>query len=121
LTLECFTTMCQAISVFQGWRFVLTNAPNTANLNHFYLLFDDGVSSSINLTVTAGFDFEHGWSWTPHSADLNPCDYFFQGLLKGKVYKYNHHPHLVEELKAEFTVAVEMSFKKQRQQLWIIA
>ena len=87
----------------------------------FYLLFDDGVRSSIDLTVAAGFDFGHGWSWTPHSADLKPCDYFFQGLLKGKVYKYNHHSHLVEELKAEFTVAVEMSLKKQRQHLWFIA
>jgi hypothetical protein len=28
---------------------------------------------------------------------------------------------LVEELKAEFTVAVEMSLQKQRQQLWFIA
>lgn len=83
----------------------------------FYLSFDDGMISSINLIVAAGFDFGHEWSWTPHSADLNPCDYFFQGLLKDKVYKYNHHPHLVEELKAEFTVAVEMSLQKQRQQL----
>jgi hypothetical protein len=55
------------------------------------------------------------------SPDLNPCNYFFQGLLKGKVYKYNHHTHLVEELKAEFTDAVEMSLMKQRQQLWFIA
>jgi hypothetical protein len=37
--------------------------------------------------------------------------------LKGKVYKNNHHPHLVAELTAEFTVAVEMSLKKQRQRL----
>jgi hypothetical protein len=87
----------------------------------FYLLFDYGVKSSIDLTVAAGFDFGRGWSWTPPSADLNPCDYFYQGLLKAKVYKYNHHPHLVEELKAEFTVAVEMSLKKQRQQLWFVA
>jgi len=75
----------------------------------------------IDLTVAAGFDFGHGWSWTPQSADLNPCDYFFQGQLKGKIYKYNQHPHLVEELKAEFTDAVQMSIKKQRQQLWFIA
>jgi hypothetical protein len=78
------------------------------------------VSSSINLIVAAVFDFGHWWSWTTHSTDLNPCDYFFQGLLKGKFYKYNHHPHLVEEVNAEFTVAAEMSLKKQKQ-LWFIA
>lgn len=92
-----------------------TNAPNIAGFRLF-LLFDDWVRSSTDLTVTAGFDFGHGWPWPPQSADLNPCDYFFQGLLKGKVYKNNHHPHMVEELTAEFTVAVEMSLKKQRQQ-----
>ena len=79
-----------------------------------YILFDDGLRSSIDLIIAARFDFGHGWSWTPHSADLYPCDYFFQGQLKGKIYKYNQHPHLVEELKAEFTDVVGMSLKKQR-------
>jgi hypothetical protein len=79
------------------------------------------VRSSIDLIVTTGFDFGDGWSWTQHSADLNPCDYFFQELLKGKVYKYNHYPHLVEEMKAEFRDAVELPLKKQRQQLRFIA
>jgi hypothetical protein len=34
--------------------------------------------------------------WSPHSPDFNPCDFFFRGCLKDKVYKSNHR---TEELK----------------------
>lgn len=121
MTLECFTKNVSSHFRIPGVEISSTNSPNMADLNCFYILFDDGVSSFIDLIVAAGFDFGHGWSWAPYSADLSPCDYFFQGQLKGNIYKYNHQPHLVEELKAEFTITVEMSLGKQRQQLWLIA
>ena len=28
-----------------------------------------------------------GIDWPTHSSDLNPCDYFLWGYLKGRVYK----------------------------------
>jgi len=119
LILGSFTKICQAISVFQGQRLVQLMHPTQQD--SILLSFISRWSEIIHRPNSRSrFDFGHGWSWTPHSADLNPCVYFFQGLLKGKVYKYNHHPRLVEELKAEFTDAVETSLKKQRQQLRFI-
>jgi hypothetical protein len=35
--------------------------------------------------------------WPVRSCDFNPCDFFFPGCLKGKVYKSN--PRTEEELK----------------------
>jgi hypothetical protein len=44
-------------------------------------------------------------SYPPHFPDLNPCDYFPYGFLKHYVFRNN--VHMVKELKAEITVAVE--------------
>lgn len=42
-----------------------------------------------------------GLDWPPYSPDLNPCDYFFWGYLKDRVYQDN--PATIEELKAAIT------------------
>ncbi len=48
-------------------------------------------------------------TWPPRSPDLNPCEFFLRGTLKGKV--YNHKPKDVEELKQKIEREVK-EFKK---------
>ena len=44
--------------------------------------------------------------WPPRSPDLNPCDFFLRGYLKGKV--YNPLPKTIDDLKAN----IEREIKK---------
>jgi len=44
--------------------------------------------------------------WPPRSPDLNPCDFFLWGYLKGKV--YNPLPKTIDDLKAN----IEREIKK---------
>jgi hypothetical protein len=48
--------------------------------------------------VFRGRNISNG-TWPAHSPDLNPCDFFFCGSLRDKVYNINH---LSEELKKIF-------------------
>lgn len=35
--------------------------------------------------------FRHGWSWTPYSPDMHPCDYILSDYLKYHAYCTNTH------------------------------
>lgn len=48
------------------------------------------------------------WSWPPCLLNLNPWDYILWVFLKDIFYTNN--PYIVEELKAEFIVAVVRNF-----------
>lgn len=39
--------------------------------------------------------FRYGWSWSPYSLELNPCDYFLWGCVEDKIY---NNPLATEKL-----------------------
>ena len=71
-----------------------------------YMFMQDGATAH---TVNAVLDFlktvfgdnlisrRSFYPWPARSPDLNPCDYFLWGYLKGKVFRSN--PQTIEELK----------------------
>lgn len=45
------------------------------------------------------------WNWPARSPDLNPCDFFLWGYLKGRVFQH-HHPATIADLKTAITFEI---------------
>jgi hypothetical protein len=54
--------------------------------------------------------------WPPRSPDLNPCDFYLWGMLKGKVYVNN--PHTAEELKENIRRVISIIYQEELRQVF---